>query len=479
MFNRLTVLSPEDIEKIHQASLEILRDVGVRLPHPGVLKILSDAGAAVDLHTQVCRIPSDLVTQAIHQAGKQHILYGRERTKTARFGYGDIVTCASAGQYSWIEIPGGNRRNPTQGDFHKSIVLADALENITIVGGMGIPSDIPIPWRDVFMACELVKNSTKPGHCWVAGGTSLRYILEIYEAVQGGSEEHRLHPMMAGFIEPISPLGFAGEGLEILLLCAQKGLPLSFGPMAQAGATAPVTLAGTLTVENAEILAGITLAQVIHPGLPVTFGGIPHVLDMREMLISFGSPEQGLMAVAMTQMAKHYGFPVYINVGLGDGKLPDAQNGMERGMTMLMGALAGGDLLGHMGICGADQGASLEQLIIDNQMIAYIKRIMKSFEVNDTTIPLDLIKSVGIGGNYLAQEHTVRNFRNEIWIPRGFDRRNWEAWIADGAKSIGDWAQVEKERILNSHVPPIMDEALTTEINRIVKTAAKEMENGG
>jgi len=472
MFNRLTVLSESDIQAVQNASLEILSDVGVRVPHKDMLDRLSDVGANVDFSRQTVRLPTDIVSKALAQAGKRHILYGRDRTRQARFGYGDIVTCSSAGQYSWVEKPGGPRRSPTRQDLYQSITVADALEHITIVGAMGMPSDVPLTWRDVYMAAELVKGSAKPGHLWITDGKSLPYILEIYEIVQGGRQAHQQYPMIAGFVEPISPLGFAHTSLEILIGCAQKGLPISFGPMAQAGATAPVTLAGTLAVENAEILAGITMAQIISPGLPVTYGGIPHVMDMREMLISFSAPEQGIMAVAMTQIGKAYGLPVYINVGLGDSKLLDAQNGMERGITMMLGALAGGDLLGHLGICGADQGTSLEQLIVDNQMVSYIKRIMGAFTVNDDTLAVDLIKKVGIGGNFMAEEHTVKHFRQELWMPRGFDRHNWDAWLAGGGKSIGDWATAEKERILSTYIPTPMDERLALEIDRIVNAAA-------
>lgn len=291
----------------------------------------------------------------------------------------------------------------------------------------------------------------------------------------GGKEEHRRHPMLAGFVEPISPLRFARTGLEILIGCAQEGLPICFGPMAQSGATAPATLAGTMVVENAEILAGITIAQVLGPGCPVCYGGILHIMDLRTTTISFGSPEQALMAVAMTQIAKHYGLPVYINVGIGDSKRIDAQTGLERGMTLLMGALAGADTFGHMGICGADQDASLEQLIVDNEMAAYVKRVLHGFAVNEETLAQDVIKRIGIGGNYLADAHTVTHFRQELWFPEGFDRRSWEEWWDDGAPSMVDWARRRKETILVQHKPKLIEAQLALEIDGIVDIAAREL----
>lgn len=277
--------------------------------------------------------------------------------------------------------------------------------------------------------------------------------------------------MLHGFIEPVSPLRFAPSGLEILKTCARKGLPLCFAPMVQAGASGPATLAGTLAVENAEILSGIVLSQLISPGLPVCYGGIPHLFDMHAMQISFGAPEQGLMAVAMTQMARSYELPVYVNVGLSDSKLMDAQSGMERATTLLMGALAGADTFGHMGIVGLDQAGSLLQLVFDNEMAAYVKRILRGFEVNSATLASPVINEVGIGGSFLAEQHTCENFRSETWFPRLCDRRRWEAWEADGSSSIADRARSHLGRILSVHQAEPCDPGLARELDRIAAAA--------
>ncbi|MCR4405595.1 MAG: trimethylamine methyltransferase family protein [Anaerolineae bacterium] len=474
MLNPWAVLTQHDIESIHHTSLAILRDVGVSLPNQEVLEALAGAGADVDFNHQVARIPERLVVDSVERAGKQYILYGRDPNRTARFGYGDFVLVSSPGQFAWVDEDGGPRRQPTQEDARAGILVSDALEHIDIVGAMGMPLDIPAEYRDVWMAAELVKNSTKPTHVWVANGRSLEYILRIYEAVSGGRQAHRQRPMIAAFIEPISPLRFPETGLEILITCARYGLPIAFGPMVQAGATGPATLAGTLALENAEILAGIVLAQLFGPGVPVCYGGIPHIMDMRSSQISFGAPEQGLMAVAMTQIARYYGLPVYINVGLSDSKRVDIQSGLERGMTLLMGALAGADTFGHMGILGADQAASLEQLIVDNEMAAYIKRILRGFEVNEDTLALDVIRKVGIGGNFLGEAHTRQHFRQELWFPTTFDRRRWDEWWAAGARSMADWAHERKTQILAEHRPPSLTLELTRELDDIVAAARRE-----
>lgn len=478
MIHRLSVLNEAEILAIHDASLAILRDVGVQIPNSEVLRVLAEAGASVDFSQQVATIPEGMIAEALDRADKQFILYGRDRTKAARFGYGDFVLVSSPGQFSWVEEDGGPRRDPTSDDARRGILVGDALEHIAIVGALGLALDIPTSIRDVWMAAELVKGTSKPTHVWVANGTTLRYILEIYEAVMGGAEAHRQYPMIAGFVEPISPLRFAETGLEILVTCARYGLPLFFAPMVQAAATGPATLAGTLALENAEILAGIVIAQLFGPGCAVCYGGIPHIMDLRTMQISFGSPEQGLMAVAMAQVAQHYGLPCYVNVGLSDSKQVDAQSGLERGMTLLIAALAGADTFGHAGIAGADQAASLEQLIVDDAMAAYVKRILRGFAVNEETIALEVIKRVGIGGNFLADRHTVTHFRRELWSPDLFDRRDWQSWWEAGAKTMVQRAREKKQRILSQHSPEPIDPALAREIDGIVAAARRELISG-
>ncbi len=473
--NQIEVLSQDQIATVHGNSLELLRDLGMQLPHAGVLEALEGAGAQVDHEKQIARFPEKLVEESVEIAGKKYVIYGRDGSKTARFGYGDFVVVSSGGQFAWVDEDGAERRTPTAEDMELGILFGDALENMTIVGPLCVPQDVPANARDVYSAAQLMKGTTKPVHFWVTNGATLKYVLEIYEAIAGGKNEHREKPRIAGFIEPISPLRFPLTGLEIMVGCVEVGLPLCFGPMAQVGATAPCSLAGTFVQENAEILGGIAIAQALQPGTPVCYGGIPHLMDMRTAMISFGSPEQALMAVAMTQMAKHYGLPVYINVGAGDSKRVDVQSGLERGMTLLAGAFAGADTFGHMGISGMDQGASIEQLIVDNEMINYVKRILQGFDFDEDALAMQVIKSVGIGGHYMDEAHTYERFRRDFWYPDGFDRRGYQEWRDDGAKSMLDWAKQRKNQIIDDHEREPLDADLARELDRIVATAFKEV----
>jgi trimethylamine--corrinoid protein Co-methyltransferase len=470
------ILSDREIQSIHDAALSILRDTGIMVHHDEALELLAQAGAKFDKDSRIARLPEKLVMDSIEQAGKKYVLYGRDLRRTARFGYGDLVLMSSPGQYSWIDTDSGERRAAIIQDVRDAIKLGDALSNITIVGSMAQPEQVSQAWRDVYLTGELVKGTSKPTRCWVKNGRTARYILQIYSTVAGGDAALREKPMVEAFLEPISPLQLPKDGLDIVREFAQAGQPVSIGPMAMTSATAPATLAGTLAQENAEILAGVVVTQLFAPGTPITYGGIPHIMDPRTSICSFGSPEQGLMAVAMVQMARHYGFPVYINVGLTDAKVPDAQAGVEKGTSLLAGALAGADTFGHCGICGTDHAGSLVWLYLDNEVMEYVKRIVRGFEVNADTLATEVVRQVGPGGNFLAEHHTVEQFRKELWLPgAAWTRESWDAWAAGGRRSTAERIKDEVKRILDSHKPEPLQPEMAKQVDSIVETARREL----
>jgi trimethylamine--corrinoid protein Co-methyltransferase len=196
---------------------------------------------------------------------------------------------------------------------------------------------------------------------------------------------------------------------------------------------------------------------------------------MRTTQLIFAGPEQALLSVAMTQLGKHYGLPVYINVGLTDSKIPDAQAGLEAGITLVCGALAGADIFGHLGICGVDQASSLAMLVMQHELLEYVERIMRGFEVTDETLGLDVIASVGHRGNFLAQMHTAQHFRRELWFPQLLDREFWSQWIEQGATSMHDRCVTMKDRILEEHTPEPLDEDTASELDTRVDAARRHL----
>ena len=471
----MNILTDKQINTLHNASLEILRTVGVRIPHPDMRGMFREAGADVDDTTEVVRIPEALVSNSLETAGKTFTLYGRDPAKQARYGVGARNYNSIAGEALWCDDTCTKRRYATLADVVTATRLADALPHINLVGAMADPHEIPVSYRCVEVAAAQVKHTTKPIHFWFHDRASARYVLDLFAAVAGSEDAAAQRPLAYPFLEPISPLKFPFHGIDLLFETARFSLPVPIGPMAQVGATAPGTLAGTLAQENAEILAGICITQRIQPGMPVCYGGIPHAFDMRTTQLIFAGPEQALMAVAMTQMGKHYGLPVYINVGLTDSKLPDAQAGLEAGITLFAGALAGADIFGHLGISGVDQAAALPMLLMQHETIAYIEHYLRGFDITDETLGLDVIRRVGHDGNFLSEPHTVEHFRNELWFPQLLDRNYWPNWLDQGASTMHDRCTAMKDRILSERTPEPLDDDTAREVDKIVAAARKHL----
>jgi len=474
-----SVLSDEQIRRLDQASLSILHRTGVRVPHEDVLRRFADAGADVDLPRHRVRIPPALVASCLGRAGRQFTIYGRDLSRTARFGQGVRNYNSIAGEAMWVDEVGADRRYARLADVATACRFADGLERINVVGAMTDAQDVPVAWRCVAQLAEMIRHTTKPLHFWLHDRRSAKYLLEMTGALRGGDRAAAEQPLWYAFLEPISPLRFPFNGVDLLFETSRQNIPVSVGPMAQMGVSAPCTVAGTLAMENAEILAGICIVQLIAPGTPVCYGGICHAFDMRTTQLIFCGPEQAIFGVAMTQMGKHYGLPVYINVGLTDSKRPDAQAGLEAAATLAMGAAAGADIFGHMGICGVDQATSLDMLVLQHEVVRYVEGLLREIDFSDETMGLDEIDAAGPGGTFLDREHTARHYRRELWDPRLLDRRFYQAWKDGGATDTEDRCRQEKQRILREHRVPPVEPSLSAEMDRVVSAARRELTQEG
>jgi trimethylamine--corrinoid protein Co-methyltransferase len=473
-----SVLSEEQIVKIHETSLAILERVGVVVPHAEVLRRFADCGADVAWEEQRVRIPPALVARSLAQAGKQFTLYGRDPSRTAAFGCGRRNYNSIAGEALWVETLGGDRRYATLADVALAACVGDALGSINVVGAMADPQEIPVAYRCVAVMATLLRNTTKPFTFWYHDRASARYLNEMLIAVRGDRQRAAAYPLCYPFLEPISPLRFPFHGVDLLFETATLNLPVPIGPMAQMGLSAPATIAGTLAQENAEILAGLCITQLIRPGLPVCYGGICHAFDMRTTQLIFAGPEQAIFGVAMTQIGKHYGLPVYINVGLTDSKRADAQAGLEAGVTLALGAAAGADIFGHMGISGVDQGASLDILVLQDEVIAYVESILREIDFSDEALGFAEIAAVGPGGSFIDREYTARHFRRELWFPRLLDRDYYQAWRDAGAPSLEEHCHRRLEALQRSHTPEPLSPDLDRALEEIVAAARKAHEAG-
>ncbi len=472
---RCSVLTDEQIATIHEVSLRILAEVGVHLPHDEALCLLGDAGARIDRDAQRAWLPAGVIDRALASAGKQFTLYGRDESKTAPFGVGQRNYNSIAGEAHWLEKPGGPRRPATLRDVATAARFGDALDQMTMVGAMADPSDVPPQVACVEVMAQMLRNTTRPLQLWYHDRASTRFLVEMMIAVRGSESAAAERPLCYPFLEPISPLRFPFDGVDLLFETARLNLPVPIGPMAQMGLSAPMGLAGTMAQENAEILAGICITQVIREGMPVCYGGICHAFDMGTTQMIFSGPEQAIFGVAMTQMGKSYGLPVYINVGLTDSKRPDAQAGLEVAATMMLGAGAGADVLGHMGIAGVDQAASLDMLVLQHEVISYVESACRELDFSADAFGFEQIAEAGAGGSFVGTEHTARRFRDELWFPSLLDREFYDAWRDGGAVCTEERCAARKYEILDAHEPEPMPDDMSAAVDEIVAAARREL----
>lgn len=471
---KLEILGKKGCGQIDRAAKSILERTGVLIPHPEMCELFKKAGATVDSLSGRVRIPPKLVDECVAKAGRSFTIFGRDRSKQAAFGVGKRNYNSIAGEAYWIERS-GERRFCRLEDVREAAKLVEMLSAINIAGAMADPHELDVRHRVVEVAAAQLRTTTKPITFWFYDRASTKFVIELFAAVAGSSEALREYPPAYPFLEPISPLRFNTVGIDLLFETAKVPLPVPIGPMAQTGMSAPATLAATVAQETAEILAGVCVVQLIRAGTPVCFGGIPHAFDMRTTQLIFSGPEQGLMAVACTEMGKFYNLPVYINVGLTDSKTVDAQAGLESAASLLMGVLAGADIFGHMGIAGVDQATDLDMLVWQNEVIEYVERIARGFEISEETLALDLIDQVGPGGTFIDQQHTVEHFRKEVWMPTLLDRDYWPTWAEAGRPDSRRRCRDRREDLLSAYKPTPLPDSVERDVARVCADARKHL----
>ena len=465
---RIDLLSTDEIERIHAATLEVLSDPGCRLPHRKVLCRLAEAGAEVDFATATVKLPSGLVEKAMAS-----LTGGRRISAEDRFSRGapDRVAIQPGNEALIVDYHASGRRQGTVVDVLKGIALCNELPHVHRVMPLVTPADVPACLGDLYGYYLCTVYSNKPASVYILSPESARRIIRMAEIRASGRR-----PEIGYLLEPNGALSYDDFSLEMATLFVEAGYTFHIGPMAMAGLDAPVTLAGTLVMQNAYNLIGNVIAYLW--GVPGSWSGSAHTLDLRSGLCSFGSPNQILIGLAAVQIGNWYGFEVGANVALTDACVPDFQGGFEKGASV-MALLLGGGGFGAQGIVGADQGTSYEQLVIDNEWAAALDHVFsRGIEVSEATLGVPAIKRAGILGNFLAEEHTLAHMRTTYWPATIFNQGSWQAWNAQGAKDVYARAHERVEAILAAHYPPkaVVQEDTKAELDSVMQDALAHLD---
>ncbi len=461
----IELLSPEEIQYIHDASMKLLAEVGVQFPAADAIAVFKQHGVKTD--GQKVYLGEKQVMEAIETAPKQFTIEARNPERSVTVGDGEPVFAPAYGAPFLVDYETG-KRAPTMQDYHNLARLAHALPNQDMSGHlMAEPGDVPAHMAHLNMLHANMIHSDKPFIGSSEGQKGAQHTLEMASILFGGDQDR---PVTIGLINSLTPLGYSGEMLAALMEYARRRQPVIIAALAMAGSTGPVTLAGTLALQTAELLAGVVLTQLISPGTPVVFGSTSTNIDMKTGALATGSPELSMMLVAHAQLARHYGLPSRSGGALTDASYPDAQAGFESMLGLMTTVNSGVDFVLHAGgILSSYLAFSYEKFVLDDEMCGLVRRFYRGFEISPETIAYDVIARVGSGGNYLMEMHTVKRCRTEFWQPNLCDRGGLEAWMAGGRQDAVVRARRRWQKLLAEHQDPPLDETTARQLQAFVE----------
>ena len=463
----LHFLSKEDKDKIHQAALQILADIGMQILHEDALTLLKRAGCSVK-ENHIVKIPGTLVENAVESAPNNIPVYDREGNLTMEIGgYRSYFGTGSDLIYS-LDSEKMERHQCILPDVCKAALVCDALPNIDFIMSCAHPSDIP-PHRAYLTSFQaMAENSIKPIVCTAECRDDLSEMWEIARILRDGEEQLRSNPYFIHYAEPISPLKHPFHSLDKLLFCAEKHIPAIYSPAPISGSTAPITLAGHVAQGLAECFCGLVIHQLRAEGAPFLMGMGAAVLDMATSQCSYNAPEYYLAYMAMIEMSHYYDLPSWGYAGTSDSQIPDGQATLEAGLLTFLSAFSGANLNHDVGYLDFGRAASLDMVVICDEIIDQIRRMKRGIPVNDDMLALDTIREVGPEGHFLTHDHTLKHLRSTQWRPKLLYRVGHEKWEEKGTPSLLDRARKRLLEIIENHRPVAIPEEKAQAIQSLV-----------
>lgn len=469
-------LSKNQVEMIHEGSLDLLEKTGIEVDHEAGLKVLAEAGAKVDFQEKRVRIPPSLVVRCLETVPDRFTLAARNPERDCPLVPGGTPFSRNGGGADFtIDLHTGEFRPMLYADVSSYFKLMDALDGISFIAPV-FGHDMPVVGRDILMLREAFANTDKPIHLRAFSGETLKYMFEMAVIVAGSKEALKERPIVSLLEAPISPLKFLDVTVDALWLCGEYGIPLDVCVMPIAGGTGPMTMAGNVQLLNTEFLAGVVISQLAHPGAPLQYAPRPMAMDMRTGFSLAGSVELGMMAAAGAQMAHFYNVPVSLHGPWSDSMTHDGQSTFERMYMTIMAALAGANVLVGAGMMQQSLVISHEQLIIDDEINRTAFRAVQGFEIDEERLGANVISKVGPGGNFVAEEHTLKYLRGERYVPSLLYRDSREAWEASGSKTFVARAKDRALSILEEHQPNPLPEDISNELDKHVAKVLQLLE---
>jgi trimethylamine--corrinoid protein Co-methyltransferase len=442
-------LSPREVEEVHNSSLRVLSEVGIRIPDGETREVLVNAGASIDDEAGIAYIPEGVVNKSVESAPSSVRLCGLDPSKDIVLEDGNVYLGTGGTALNMLDLEKGEKRPAVLNDLAEVVRLVDSLENIDFMLLPTYPNELDVEHVDVnrFFTGLLYTGKHVMGGVYTEEGVDK--VVRMARTIAGSARELTSRPFISMITCMISPLKPDQRYTKLMIKIAKEGIPVAVPAEPLCGATGPVTIAGNLVMQNVDSLTGVIIAQTVNPGTPVIYGSVASSTDLRTMKYLCGSVEMGLLNAAGAQMARFYGLPYYATAGASDSKALDAQSAYESSFTALLAALAGAHYIHDAaGLMEFAMTVCLEKYVIDNEILGMVKRAVKGVDVNADSLAFEAIRDVGPGGNFISHPHTVKNMRGEHYLPALSDRLDREEWENKGSLTAEERASIKVKDIL-------------------------------
>ncbi len=474
-FPPLKVLSKEEVEMIHQASLDVLEQVGVEMMSGPGRKLLRKVGATFDSTGEIVYIDRGLVEECLQTVRTNFVMHARNPNHNVEFGT-DQINFATVGSAPHSSDLDGGRRAGNLKDYRNFLRLAQQLNIVHLISGYPVePVDVHASIRHLECLRDCVVLTDKVFHAYSLGRQRNLDGLKIVQiARQLTDEELDEQPSLHTVINSNSPLRLDANMVQGIIEMSLRNQVVVLTPFTLAGAMAPVTLAGAITQQNAEVLAGLVISQKTRPGAPFVYGGFTSNVDMRSGAPAFGTPEYMKAALASGQMARRYNLP-FRSSNTNAANYVDAQSAYES-VFSLWGAVNGhAHLVLHAtGWLEGGLTASFEKFVLDADLLQMLAEYLSPIEINRDEIGIDAMRQAGHGGHFFGTDHTQERYRNAFYSPMISDWRNFETWSEAGSPQAVQHANQLYKQLLNEYEPPALDEAVREELDEFVEKRTRE-----
>ncbi|AOY58299.1 MULTISPECIES: trimethylamine methyltransferase family protein [Desulfococcus] len=473
MYDRMQTLTQDQMTRIHDAAMDILGTTGIAFNEDEALSIFKANGFKVD--GKIVFITEAQVRNALKTTPSRFTITARNPEKNVAVGEDDFVFVPGYGA-PFVTLTNGEQREATMEDYDNFCKLIQTSKHIDMNGFMMVePSDVPADTAHLDMIFSNIILCDKPFMGSPVSKQGAKDCVDMAAIIWGGIEKLKaVGPVTVSLINSLSPLQFSDEMAGSLIELARANQACVIASLIMAGSSGPVTLSGVLALQTAEILAGVTLAQLVNPGAPVIYGSTSSAMDMKTGGLSIGCPELSVVVSATAQMARFYNLPSRSGGGLTDAHFPDAQAGVESTLALTTAARNGINFILHAnGILGSYISMSYEKFLIDEELCGITRRLLKPMEVTSSSIDVEMIKAVGIGGQYLTQPKTFQLCRTEFYLTDFMNRQNHAGWKAAGKKRIDEFAVDRLGQRLAAYEKPDIDPAIEAALTEFVTRRKK------